>query len=295
MHLWGLGPGARLPGIRALARETGVDHRIVAQAYRTLEAEGLVEVRGRSGVYAASTTAMVGDLPADTAGWLTGAFAEARRRRIPLPDVPDLIRRGMSAVPLRCACAESTEDQVVAYSWELAQNYGLQVIPVYLPPSPHASPEPGALRSALAEVDLVVTTLYHANTVCPVAAELDIPAVLVAIDPDAVRDVADVLGDRLGQGRLTVITVDRAFADRLRSMGEGVLPGAEKIRYLLAEDSDAIAKIQPDEPVILTRAARDRLGSQAPPAFLLHAPIFAPQTVNALCAAIVRLNLEADA
>jgi DNA-binding transcriptional regulator YhcF (GntR family) len=50
LHLGTLRPGDRLPSIRTLWREMGVDHRVVAQAYRSLEAEGLVEVRGRSGV-----------------------------------------------------------------------------------------------------------------------------------------------------------------------------------------------------------------------------------------------------
>ena len=43
--------GARLPSTRALAAELGVDPRVVLSAYRELAAEGLVELRERSGAY----------------------------------------------------------------------------------------------------------------------------------------------------------------------------------------------------------------------------------------------------
>ncbi|NNC32700.1 GntR family transcriptional regulator [Longimicrobium terrae] len=62
--------GDRLPSIRALWREMGVDHRVVAQAYRILEDEGLVEVRGRSGVYLAPRTSSAArSWPRRRAGW----------------------------------------------------------------------------------------------------------------------------------------------------------------------------------------------------------------------------------
>jgi DNA-binding transcriptional regulator YhcF (GntR family) len=61
-----LKPGDRLPSIRALAREKKLDHRIVANAYRSLAKEGLVEIRGRSGVVAAATGAVPNSAAAAT-------------------------------------------------------------------------------------------------------------------------------------------------------------------------------------------------------------------------------------
>jgi DNA-binding transcriptional regulator YhcF (GntR family) len=44
-------PGDRLPSIRDVADDEGVDRKTAAAAYRRLEEDGLVRVRARSGVY----------------------------------------------------------------------------------------------------------------------------------------------------------------------------------------------------------------------------------------------------
>lgn len=45
--------GDRLPTVRALAEELGIAANTVARAYRELEADGLVEGRGRAGTFIA--------------------------------------------------------------------------------------------------------------------------------------------------------------------------------------------------------------------------------------------------
>jgi DNA-binding transcriptional regulator YhcF (GntR family) len=44
--------GARLPTVRALARDLGLAVNTVAHAYRALERDGVVETRGRHGTFA---------------------------------------------------------------------------------------------------------------------------------------------------------------------------------------------------------------------------------------------------
>jgi DNA-binding transcriptional regulator YhcF (GntR family) len=44
-----LGPGTRLPTVRALAADLGLAVNTVARAYRELESLGLIETRGRAG------------------------------------------------------------------------------------------------------------------------------------------------------------------------------------------------------------------------------------------------------
>ncbi|MFT2691922.1 GntR family transcriptional regulator [Clavibacter zhangzhiyongii] len=46
--------GARLPTVRALAEQVGVAVNTVAWAYRELEADGVIETRGRAGSYVAA-------------------------------------------------------------------------------------------------------------------------------------------------------------------------------------------------------------------------------------------------
>jgi DNA-binding transcriptional regulator YhcF (GntR family) len=46
-----LTPGEKLPTVRGLAAELGLAANTVARAYRELEAEGVVQTRGRSGTF----------------------------------------------------------------------------------------------------------------------------------------------------------------------------------------------------------------------------------------------------
>ena len=77
IRMGALEPGARLASIRRLSRESGVDHRVVAQAYRVLEEEGLVRVLGRSGVQAGPRAARVAPRPRDTGAWIAGVLEGA--------------------------------------------------------------------------------------------------------------------------------------------------------------------------------------------------------------------------
>ncbi|MGA9160487.1 MAG: GntR family transcriptional regulator [Actinomycetota bacterium] len=53
IHRGTLAPGSRLPTVRALAEDVGLAPNTVAKAYQTLEAEGLIEGRGRRGTFVA--------------------------------------------------------------------------------------------------------------------------------------------------------------------------------------------------------------------------------------------------
>ncbi|HSU14183.1 winged helix-turn-helix domain-containing protein [Longimicrobium sp.] len=294
LHLGLLRPGDRLPSIRTLWREMGVDHRVVAQAYRTLEAEGLVEVRGRSGVYLAPQDQFGGELLAETARWLAGVLVEAWKRRLTIADVPELIRRCTQTATLRCACVESNEDQMTAYTAELQEQFGLDPYPVrisHLPlPRPERSVEFHWVEDELRKCDLVVTTSYHARLVRKAAENVGIPAVVLTVNPD----VVETIQKRLREGPLTVVAVEPSFGDRMRAMYADETP--ERVRVVLAGDREGLRALDPDEPVLLTRAARQSLGPDDDlPMLLPHSPTFSPHTARELLGVIIRLNLEAAA
>ncbi len=103
LHRGRLRGGDRLPSLREMAQETGADHRVVADAYRTLEAEGLVEIRGRSGVYVAAQERVVDHMPGGrAAGW---PASWPKHSGITSPALPEMIRR----------CTESADSG--ARSW----------------------------------------------------------------------------------------------------------------------------------------------------------------------------------
>lgn len=51
IHRGSLGPGSRLPTVRALAEDLALAPNTVAKAYRALEDAGLVQGRGRRGTF----------------------------------------------------------------------------------------------------------------------------------------------------------------------------------------------------------------------------------------------------
>lgn len=55
-----LAPGTRLPTVRALAQELGLAVNTVARVYRELEADGVVETRGRHGTLVRTSQAAEG-------------------------------------------------------------------------------------------------------------------------------------------------------------------------------------------------------------------------------------------
>ncbi len=159
LHRGTLRGGDRLPGVRETARETGLDPRTVARVYRELEAEGLVEVRGRSGVYVAPQERHDGEMLPETMRWMTGVIVESWRRMIRIPEFPDFVRRCTGAAQVRCALVESVADAVRAFSLELEWDLGFGVHVVSLD-SPETPSSAERLIGEIQDVDLIVTTSF---------------------------------------------------------------------------------------------------------------------------------------
>lgn len=68
--------GYKLPTVRGLAQDLGLAANTVAKAYRALEADGVIETRGRHGTFVAAA----GDAAAREASAAAQAFAERARR-----------------------------------------------------------------------------------------------------------------------------------------------------------------------------------------------------------------------
>src|SRR5262245_27225747 len=165
LHLGRLKPRDRAPSLRTVAAELGVGIRAVSRAYAALEREGLVVIRGRSGVYVA-TPAFEPEL-SEPQSWYSAILTDAWRRRIPLPLLPALLERFVSR-RLACACVESTEDHMTAFCTELDQDFGLDTVSVDLQ---RDGEDPGMdaerVDAAVASTDFAVTTAFHAADIRP--------------------------------------------------------------------------------------------------------------------------------
>jgi DNA-binding transcriptional regulator YhcF (GntR family) len=287
LHIGRVQPGDRLPSMREVARQTGADHRVVARAYRALAEDGLVEVRGRSGITVAGGD---GDgagvvVEAERTRWLSGILEQAWTQRLPLHQLPDLLHRVVR--PLRCACVESTEDHEVAICAEIEEDFGLVPRPVRLDDDPAGNRE--VLEHVLAEVDMVVTTAFHASEVAPVASQLRKPLVVVTVNPQLRERLVEILV----HGDVIVVIADEGYMSRARAHMRGFEEGVH-YRFVLAEDADVNAVLSAPSRALVTRAARRRLGLEGLHLFSAGDPFLSEQTAREIAAAIVRINLAAE-
>lgn len=283
MHLGHLRPGARLPSVRQLGQELGADHRAVASVYRTLSREGLVEMRGRAGVFLAAQERLGGDLAGETVDWLAGVLGEARRRRINLLRFPEVVRACLGRVPLSCACIESNADATTSIRLELQEEFGVRTVAVPADRLTGGAPLPAELQAA----DFLATTAFHAAEVRHCAAELGKPFVLITMP----EEMSAIIERRIRSGGLTVIVADPAYGDRFEAVFGG--EGAGRIRTIVAADSAALALLSRAEPVLATRAARLVLPDLDLPLLLPRFPSISPESTRDIAAIVIRRNMEA--
>jgi DNA-binding transcriptional regulator YhcF (GntR family) len=89
-----LSAGTKIPTVRALAADLGIAPNTVARAYRELEADGVLETRGRQGSFIASS----GDPTRDIAGRAAVDYVAAiRRLGLPDSDAVDFVRRALDS------------------------------------------------------------------------------------------------------------------------------------------------------------------------------------------------------
>lgn len=291
LHMGRLGPGDRLPSIRQVARERGADHRAVARAYRELAEEGLVEIQGRSGVRVTGAAGSVGGGGGDAGErtrWLAGVIAESWSRRVTTGDLGRLLEACAGGARLRCACVESNRDQMLAYCAEIGQHSGMTMVPCYVAADPSRAGEAARLREELRAADVVVTTQYHAAVAREALERGGPPLVVLRINPD----LAEAVRARLRGPGITVVAATAEFGERLRLMYADSIPSRDRLRVVLAGDEAAVRRLDPEEPVLLTRAARELLPELSSPKLVFpHSPTIARDSVRELTEIIVGLSV----
>jgi DNA-binding transcriptional regulator YhcF (GntR family) len=293
LHVGHVRAGDRLPSIRQVAVELGADPRAVARAYRTLAAEGLVEIRDRSGIYAAPQARVADGVLEETAQWAARVLVEGWKRGIAAGGIPEFFRRCAVARRVRCALVESSEDVIAAFTHDLGDYVDVEVVRAdSLPPfDPRAESRSERLPAALRDADLVVTTTFHVREVRPLVEALPKPLIVATANADMVAAIER----QLRRGGLTVICTDPGFAQRLRTQyADAITPGTP-LRVILADDAAAVAALDRAEPVLVTRAAAQRLGDVGLPLVFPHSPTLSAGTATQVAEFLVRFNLEEPA
>ena len=281
LHSGRLTPGDRLPSIRETARQSGVDHRVVAKTYHKLAEAGLIEIRPSGGAFVLQPAgdALVPD--EGTTDLLAQALFGAWERRIS-SSMLELLSRWTTA-GLRCGCVESNDDHMVALTSELEEDFSLQAVPIRVP-SPRG--QDALAPERLEEVDLVVASMFHVEAARTAAEQTKKPMVVATFHPEFTREI----DRRLRAGPITAVHVDPEYAARGREYFS-VTAHHDRAQFVVVDQLQEHAVDLDAENVLITRAARRKLGFDDYH-LIPEPPVLSPDTARDLSRAILEVSLR---
>lgn len=250
-HLGHIKSGARLPSVRELAREFGVDQRTIGTAYRILEAEGLVRMRPRSGIYfdpSTSTSERAG--LARSARWALDVLVGAITRGTSVPSLATELAKYSSSIRLRVACVECNDDQAAALVSELEADFGVDATGFNVD---ELLADDEKATASLSKFDLIVTTPFHAGVVQELAQRVGVAWVAITYRAELFADIAR----RLAATPVHFVLTDERFGAKLTRIFESS-PGANQL-HLHALCRADLASIPCGEPTYLSFTARRQL------------------------------------
>jgi DNA-binding transcriptional regulator YhcF (GntR family) len=280
LHLGTLVPGDRLPSIRTVTGELHAGSRMVLAAYRQLATEGLVRLQARSGVFIEADSHREDDFLPEVATWVIEVFLRGLSRGIPPTELRRQARLCLDSVRVRAACVECNGDQLYALRRQLHDDYGFDAIGVDVNALGARQP----LSRSAADVDVIVTTRFHAAEARRLGRRLHRPVVVVALDTVLVGEVRRMLA----QGGVWWVCTDPRFAAKLPYL----FPGSCVNPIVVGGDS--LDAVPPNAMVYATRAAAERLPQGWRAGRVVTIPrVFSTETARALLTLRVRRNLEA--
>lgn len=275
--------GRRLPSTREAAVDLAADPRVVAAAYRVLAADGMVELRPRSGVFVAGT-AMPARRRAPSSSWAVDTLCAAVAHGIPLPAAASQLRTLAQPAELRVVVAAAMSDQVDGLVRELADTFGIAARGVMLDAVSRIDHWPRALERA----HLVVTTAAHAQRLRRFHRGPTRPLLVAGIRQDILGPEWRLLVREVA----CIIIADPRFAAVVRGFLAGA-EGGESVAIRIAGRDD-LRDIAPDAPVYITEAARNVLGrTRLPGRPIPPARILDDASVRAIVELLVERNVAA--
>ena len=159
VHLGLLSPGARLPSVRALAAQTGVNLKTAFRVYRSLARNHMVEIRGPRGVFVKfSASAAHRSRRGALDSFLRRVLRGAQQLNLSPMRLVQLLAAQAGESParnLRCAVLECNREQTDLFAAELRRKLNLDAFPVLTHASPHRR------ERALRRADVFITTDFH--------------------------------------------------------------------------------------------------------------------------------------
>ena len=276
-------PGDRLPGSREVAAEFESDYRAAIAAYKALQAEGLVELRPRGGVYIAARKHGPGGIPPVSESWIADIFSAALNRGIAAPELIELLPRCVETLRLRSVVIAETDDQVHGLCRELRDDFGFESEGVLSDVARGAHPAPLPVRRA----DLLVTTKAHAEWVIALGKELQKEVIVITVRPELRQGEWTMLLRR----PVYVVVATAQFGEMLRQF-YATVPGVANLRIIVFGQDD-LSTIPDGAPTYVTQGVRKQLGGTRVPGRIIPAArTIAANSAREIFAFVVRQNLD---
>ncbi|MBA3673151.1 MAG: GntR family transcriptional regulator [Gemmatimonadaceae bacterium] len=269
--------GDKLPSVRALAAEYGVNTRVITAVCAELAHEGVVCCRDRSGIYIATP-------PENEPDWMAEFLAAGVCRGLPAPMTAKFLQRAFTERSLRALVVECNDDQIWSLSDELTRDYGLETEALDLDV---LRCDPSYIPAA--RCDLIVTTSFHSDIVRPLARRLGVPMVGVTMCTGLFAEVARLLRDR----EVYFVVTDDRMERKLRRI---MAVDDDSVRlHLHVAGRDDLQRIPDDSPVYVTRLTRARLPASSVPGHgIPEARVFSDSSVLELMKVTLRLALTSE-
>jgi hypothetical protein len=268
-----------------MAADLDADPRVVADAYRVLAADGLVELRPRAGVFVGQGTAAPGAADAPSAVWLADVVADGVRRGVPAHTLATALDQATRTGTLQAAVVAATLDQAVGIARELRDDFGIAAAPYVVDQLPARAPP------SLARAQLLVGTEFTAERVQRLGERLAVRALIIDVRPDLLSPEWRLLLREARRGALYVVIADPRFGALVHTFLQDA-DGGENVRVLVAGEDD-LAHIPPGAAAYVTEAARDRLGrARLPDRLVAPARTLSDASVRAVAEALVTWNLS---
>lgn len=283
LEMGALKSGDRLPSARELSREMGADPRVILSAYRTLEQEGLVEIRPRSGNYVSPRNIVSPSSAPPPTPVVVNILSEAISRGYSTKEFAGYLADASFGRRLRAVVVAGISDQAEGIGRELRDDFSLSSVLI----SPKTLKQDQDRASGFKGADLIVTTAEFAALVSRIGKRMQKPVIVLTIRPNIIGDEWVALMRR----GVNVVAADREFVGLLRRYLSSS-PQAERVKMFVVGD-DSLSAIEPGNPTYVTHAARKKLGTTRIPGTLIPPPrILSDQCVRAILNIIVSLRYD---
>lgn len=273
--------GDRLPSVREVGEELGVDPRVVLVAYQQLVEEGIVEIRSRSGVFAVGAYTPRGNAVSLPRRWMLETILGAIARDIPPLWLVEQLRSALVTRRVRAALIECNTDQLDSMREELTTYFGMDVVTIPLGVAAAA-----VYSRELTGIDLVISAA-HEEIVARIAGTMQKPYVITSVRPALVSRLSRLLA----RGPFYLLIVDPIFGTKMRRL---VAPMAWSENFhVLVVDHDDLRVIPAGAPTYVMRSAQSRLagkrhlGREIPPQ-----RIFSEKSSREILARVLELSSD---